>query len=1021
MLRKTSKWIPGVLIVTTGRFRLPGILCGILCLAVLSALPSPLAFAQQTVTIDDTRYGSVYGNSSYGGYSPDTDPNGNTLNIVTGAYITNYAYGARATGGAGATNNRVNMSDGTVDMNVYGGRATYGEAGNNTVEITGGTVKVNVTGGKSDSGNVTGNSVTISGGTVEERVHGGYVETGPGNAVGNIVRITGTADVREVFGGSGFSGDAAGNIVEISGGTVQRYVHGGYLEQSSDGDVAGNIVRISGGTVKQYVHSGYILAGTGNVTGNIVEISGSGKVDGNVGGGYNVESGNAADNIVRISGNSAVGGNVYGGYITDGNAMGNSVTIDGGTIAGAVYGGYVTYGHATGNSVTIGGGTMSGNVYGGRSTSGSVAGNSVTIGGGTVNGVVYGGYVAGDAFDVAGNSVTISGGKVTDTVYGGYIAGTTAKGNATGNSVTVSGGLMSGNVYGGRSASGKATGNSVTVSGGTVGSVSGGYVAGGALDAAGNSVTIGGGTVTGNVYGGRNAGAGNAMNNMVTISDYNGTLNISDSILYGGFSNGSGDVFTGNTFHLHGTSQPGTTPKLLHTLTAKGLANFQYMNFYVPDSAKDGDVMLEITGTADVTDSRIKVVFDVANSSLVTYDMVTLIDTSSPGAQLVGLPEGMSLNARGVQSYLTQVKKGALVVYDVEIAVEHESGIPDTAGQLNLYILGGASLLPEAGAVNDGFLPGIMQLNQGGNLVAGRTLAGKMLCAAKHPGFLDLGVFCDISGNWSSYHTNAQTDLSGTHLLLGLSRCFKLKPLYKGGQVTQLMLGGFFEHGNGSYDSFSAFSNGVNVRAGGKLDHYGGGVLGRWDFGKFRVGHGYAHSYLDGSFRAGSLRNRFHSDLRDGFDTPAGFTSSSPYHGTHVGVGRVRHFASGATFDLSGKYFWTHMQGESLELTTGDPVDFESVNSHRLRVGGRYNFVPSRRVTPYLGGAWEREFSGMARASTQGFAIPASSLRGDTGIGEVGIALKPTTSRGFFIDLGVQCYAGKRDGVAAALHAGRKF
>ena len=102
-------------------------------------------------------------------------------------------------------------------------------------------------------------------------------------------------------------------------------------------------------------------------------------------------------------------------------------------------------------------------------------------------------------------------------------------------------------------------------------------------------------------------------------------------------------------------------------------------------------------------------------------------------------------------------------------------------------------------------------------------------------------------------------------------------------------------------------------------------------------------------------------------------------------------------------------------------MDFESLSSHRLRLGGRYNFVPSRRVIPYLGGYWEREFSGTARASTQGFALPASSLRGDTGIGEVGIALKPATSRGFFIDLGVQCYGGKRDGVSAALNIGRNF
>ena len=87
MFRMTRKFIPSTLIAVIDRFCFHGILC----LAVLSALPQSVAFAQQTVTIDDTRYGSVYGNSSYGGYVPDTDPNGNTLNVVTGAEIQGYA------------------------------------------------------------------------------------------------------------------------------------------------------------------------------------------------------------------------------------------------------------------------------------------------------------------------------------------------------------------------------------------------------------------------------------------------------------------------------------------------------------------------------------------------------------------------------------------------------------------------------------------------------------------------------------------------------------------------------------------------------------------------------------------------------------------------------------------------------------------------------------------------------------------------------------------------------------------
>jgi len=102
-------------------------------------------------------------------------------------------------------------------------------------------------------------------------------------------------------------------------------------------------------------------------------------------------------------------------------------------------------------------------------------------------------------------------------------------------------------------------------------------------------------------------------------------------------------------------------------------------------------------------------------------------------------------------------------------------------------------------------------------------------------------------------------------------------------------------------------------------------------------------------------------------------------------------------------------------------VDFESVNSHRFRVGGRYNVGMNNRLTPYLGAAWEHEFGGLSRASTNGYAIDAPSLRGATGIGELVIALKPMTNHGFYFDLGVQAYTGKRDGVTAGLFIGRSF
>ena len=63
----------------------------------------------------------------------------------------------------------------------------------------------------------------------------------------------------------------------------------------------------------------------------------------------------------------------------------------------------------------------------------------------------------------------------------------------------------------------------------------------------------------------------------------------------------------------------------------------------------------------------------------------------------------------------------------------------------------------------------------------------------------------------------------------------------------------------------------------------------------------------------------------------------------------------------------------------------------------------------------QHELDGKAKATTSGFDIPAPSIRGSTGIGELGLSLTPSKDLPLFIDLGVQGYVGKREGVTGAL------
>ena len=115
------------------------------------------------------------------------------------------------------------------------------------------------------------------------------------------------------------------------------------------------------------------------------------------------------------------------------------------------------------------------------------------------------------------------------------------------------------------------------------------------------------------------------------------------------------------------------------------------------------------------------------------------------------------------------------------------------------------------------------------------------------------------------------------------------------------------------------------------------------------------------------------------------------------------------------------MEGDSVKLSTGERVKFKDVDSSRLRLGGRFAYAVNEHFSPYVGAAYEHEFDGKARATTNGFDIDAPKLRGDTGMGELGFTLKPAKDIPLSFDLGVQGYVGKREGVTGSLQIRFEF
>jgi len=601
------------------------------------------------------------------------------------------------------------------------------------------------------------------------------------------------------------------------------------------------------------------------------------------------------------------------------------------------------------------------------------------ISSGMVNGDVYGGWSNAPGTGANGNSVNISGNAQVDgDVHGGY----STFGSVTGNSVTIRGGTVNGQVVGGRSNGDSATGNSVTISGGTVNSdVVGGFTDIGGGNATGNTVSITGGTVNGNVIGGSSFGA-EATRNTVTISG-SPTFNPLVSNLQGG--NNAVDRFTGNTLNVWNYTGSAVS----------NVTGFENFNFILPVSLQG----LEVTNFVSFGDG-------LGNFSKVTG--VSIMGGGSapqPGQNISLIQAGSFTGTIANNGAILAGKKGALL--DILFRLDQQAN--------DLFaVVEGVKAAPEAKALSEGFLSGVALLNQGADLVAGKGMnnavdsARQISKAGASTGY-GLGVFGALSGGWSRYNTGSHVDVSGLSLIAGLSFGADLPP----GRLT---LGAFFEYGTGSYDTYNSFATDYHGK--GNIYHLGGGVLGRMDF----VDTGPGNFYAEASFRAGGLHNDYrNSDLRDLNGRRADYDSFSPYYGIHAGLGYIWKFTEQASLDLYGKYFWTRQQGDSVTLKTGDPVKFKDTDSHRLRLGGRFSYAVNDYLAPYIGAAWEYEMDGRQRASTYGYAIDTPTLHGSTGIGELGLTVKPSKELPLSFDLGVQGYVGKREGVTGSMQIRWEF
>ncbi len=717
-------------------------------------------------------------------------------------------------------------------------------------------------------------------------------------------------------------------------------------------------------------------------------------------------------NIVTIDSN--VRGNVIGGYASAGAADNNQVTMTGGTVDHSVSGAFVDgNGTATGNSVTMSSGMIDNSFFGAFVNSGVVSGNSATVLDGTVEGNVIGGYALGDG-TANGNTVTVSDGTAKGDVIGGQAHG---DGTASGNTVTVSGGTAKRYVIGGDVTNGTANGNTVTVSGGTVEE----YVIGGQAlgdgTASGNSVTVSGrasveqkviggyignegksignlvtiaddATVKGDIYGGRvlnssgssgTATEGDVTGNTVTLATGAGA-NLAGATVYGGYSNVAGaDVKTGNTLNVD-----------TGHVEVKNIANFQTVNFNVnaETAPTAGQAMLALNDTAgtDLSGTQVNMQGTIAGGG-----------QGQPLATTITLIE----NAKGLTTDAATLSGTAIVRQGVSL--NHHYTLQTNNNAITATYDNRATVAPATGIFINGRLATVGFLNEGTDfaLDTGMTKAMETIRAQGY------GAYGAIRGSDIRHDLDKGGDasVSGTHWLLGLAGKLNTAKDY------DLIGSVYAEAGWGNIDSDNSFASGH-----GDTRYYGIGLIGRYQQNEGTMKGAYAQI----NAKIGRASTDLESNLYDANGNRGEYDKDATYYGAGIGVGYLWDIAQAYTIDLSARYQWLHLDGYNTSVAN-DPYHFDDIDSHRTKVGARLNYTENKQYTPYIGIAWEHEFSGTARGSVYGYSLDDNSLKGDTGIAEIGVTFSPTADSAWKIDANIQGYAGQREGVAGNLAVNYMF
>ena len=280
-------------------------------------------------------------------------------------------------------------------------------------------------------------------------------------------------------------------------------------------------------------------------------------------------------------------------------------------------------------------------------------------------------------------------------------------------------------------------------------------------------------------------------------------------------------------------------------------------------------------------------------------------------------------------------------------------------------------------------------------------------------------LFIAADGGSNRYKTGSHIKVHDFKLAFGVAKAYELQ------NKSAITVGAFAEHGRGNYDSYNDFGAYGEVHGWGDLRYNGIGALFHMDVaGKTSTPNetisnlfdGKNGLYVNAALRAGHAKVSFDSgDLIAPDGARGSYNSKSKYLTAMAGAGYVWNMDAKQAIDTYGRLTWGRLEDKKVEVGN-DLLGFGTAHSARMRIGARYGYAYSAQVTPYVGVAYERDFKGDVSGSAYGFTIKEPSLKGNTGIVELGTHIKPVASNdALTLHMGIQGYFGQRKGANAGV------